>query len=114
MKFIYIMMRGEYYSPPPAPPKPVEKFRRKRPAPKSAAPMADILPPEDYGAGSDTLGLSTGSKKEELDEDKQYVFVMFVFICLLCLGYYYCLNLGQLSMSEISLVPCPEYISGVC
>ena len=83
LKFIYIMMRGEYYSPPPTPPKPMEKIRRKRAAPKSAAPMADILPPEDYGAGSDTLGLSTGPKKEESDEDKQCVFVMFVYILLI-------------------------------
>jgi len=68
------MMRGEYYSPPPAPPKPVEKVRRKKAAPK-APPIADMLPPEDYGAGADTLGLSTGPKKDEADEEKQYVFI---------------------------------------
>ena len=75
MKFIYVMMRGEYYAPPPAPPKPVEKVRRKRaPAPK-AAPVADILPPEDYGTdtGTDSFGFSTLTKKDETVDEKQYV-----------------------------------------
>jgi len=67
------MMRGEYYSPPPAPPKPVEKFRRKKAATHKAPPAADLLPSEDYGAGSDMLGLSLGPKKEESDDEKQYV-----------------------------------------
>jgi len=63
------MMRGEYYAPPPAPPKPVEKFRRKRPAPKPTAVMGDIIPPDDYVPGMDAIG----PKKEESDEEKQYV-----------------------------------------
>ena len=76
------MMRGEYYSPPPAPPKPVEKVRKKRPAPKASAPMADILPPEDYGAGSDMLGLSTGPRKEDSEDEKQYVYIVYIIIQL--------------------------------
>jgi len=66
------MMRGEYYAPPPAPPKPVEKIRRKRTAaPRSAPPMADILPPEDYGASTDMFGFTTAAKKDESEDDKQ-------------------------------------------
>jgi len=70
IKFIYVMMRGEYYAPPPAPPKPVEKFRRKRPAPKSSTAASDMLPPEDYGAATDMFGFSAGPKKDEPDEEK--------------------------------------------
>jgi len=66
------MMRGEYYAPPPAAPKPVETVRRKRaPAAKSSSPMTDMLPPEDYGTPQDTFGFSIGPKKDESEDEKQ-------------------------------------------
>ena len=65
------MMRGEYYAPPPAPPKPVERFRRKRAAPRPTAVMGDIIPPDDFGPGMDTFPFGLGPKKEESDEEKQ-------------------------------------------
>ena len=65
------MMRGEYYAPPPAPPKPAEKSRRKRVvAPKPTAAMGDIIPPDDFGPGSDMFE----PKKDEPDEQKQWVY----------------------------------------
>ena len=67
------MMRGEYYAPPPAPPKPTEKFRRRRGPVKAPAAMTDMLPSEDYGAGVDTFGFSTGIKKDDTEDEKQSV-----------------------------------------
>jgi len=63
------MMRGEYYAPPPAPPKPVQKFRLKH-APKAPPAMTDMLPSEDYGAATDTFGFTT-QKKDESEDEKQ-------------------------------------------
>ena len=67
------MMRGEYYAPPPAPPKQAEKVHRKlRAAPKASPAMMDFMPPDDYGAGADAFGFSGGgAKKEEQDDEKQ-------------------------------------------
>jgi len=79
IKFIYEMMRGEYYAPPPAPPKPVEKFRRKRVTVKPTAMMGDIIPPDDYVPGVDMIGPKT---KEEMDEEKQYVKFSKTVVCL--------------------------------
>jgi len=71
-KFVYVMMRGEYYAPPPVPTKPAEKFHFKR-ITKAPPAMTDMLPSEDYGAGADMFGFSGGRKKDESEEEKQYV-----------------------------------------
>jgi len=74
-KFIYVMMRGEYYSPPPAPAKTQEKVRQRRPAAQhDKPPIADLLPPEDLGTSSAAVdafgfGLSMVKKDVEAHDD---------------------------------------------
>ena len=79
MKFVYIMMRGEIYHPPPAPPKKPEKTRHKRSAAPPKPVMADLLPPDDLGASSTAVdafgfGLSVHTHEvEETAKDQPYV-----------------------------------------
>jgi ryanodine receptor 2 len=69
VRFVYVMMRGEYYAPPPAPPKPPEKVRSKRAAQASRSPVVDLLPPEDTGASAavDAFGFGLSLVKKDTD-----------------------------------------------
>lgn len=71
VKFVYVMMRGEYYAPPPPKPKVAEKKSRKRAPVVEKAPIADLLP-DDNGvpAAVDVFGFGLAVKKESNDVDE--------------------------------------------
>jgi hypothetical protein len=71
VKFIYVMMRGEYYAPPPPKPKATEKTLRKR-APVREKPIMPDLLPDDIGAPTavDAFGFGMSVKKETVDSDE--------------------------------------------